>query len=103
MRAVTWVARIAIFFFLLIFALKNRHIVVLYSISEHAWHAPLVIYLLTALIVGMGLGLSAMLPTHLRQRQELRQLRLIAALQGPSAQSPILEVELPHATPPHGI
>ena len=75
MRAITWTVRIAIFLFLLAFAVKNTEPVTLRFFFELAWQAPLVALLLAFFVAGAALGAAAMLGGWLRQRREIQQLR----------------------------
>jgi uncharacterized integral membrane protein len=75
MRAITWTVRIAIFLFLLAFAVKNTEPVTLRFFFELAWQAPLVALLLVFFVSGAALGAAAMLGGWLRQRREIQQLR----------------------------
>jgi uncharacterized integral membrane protein len=75
MRAITWTVRIAIFLFLLAFAVKNTEPVTLRFFFELAWQAPLVALLLVFFVAGVALGAAAMLGGWLRQRREIQQLR----------------------------
>ena len=75
MRAITWTVRLAIFLFMLAFAVKNTEPVTLRWFFDVAWQAPLIAVLLVFLVAGAALGAAAMLGGWLRQRREIQQLR----------------------------
>ena len=75
MRAITWTVRLAVFLFLLAFAVKNTEPVTLRWFFDVAWQAPLIALLLAFLAAGAALGAAAMLGGWLRQRREIQQLR----------------------------
>lgn len=85
MRYVTWTVRLAVFFFLLAFAVKNTDPVTLRFYFELAWQAPLIVLLLAFFAAGAVFGLAASLATLFAQRRELLSLR--RALQEPRAQA----------------
>lgn len=107
MRALSWLLRLTVFFLVLLFALRNQHRVSLFAWGEGQWQAPMVLILLGAMVTGLLLGVAAMLPAHLRQRQTLRQLRATVALQASqraaTAVTPQPDVPLPEHPPRDGI
>ena len=84
-----WLLKAAIFFALFAFALNNQQPVWLRLFGAQ-WEAPLVLLLLTALVLGVFLGVAVMLPLWLRAR------RAAASVAAPDS-SPISE------STPHGI
>jgi lipopolysaccharide assembly protein A len=84
MSAITWTVRLAIFLFLLAFAVKNTEPVTLRFFFDLAWQAPLVALLLAFFVAGAALGAAAMAGGWLRQRRELQRLQLA---QGAAPQS----------------
>ena len=91
MSAITWTVRLAIFLFLLAFAVKNTEPVTLRFFFDLAWQAPLVALLLAFFVAGAALGAAAMLGGWLRQRRELQRMQ---RAQGAAAQA------VPPAAPP---
>jgi putative membrane protein len=75
MRYVTWTVRLAVFFFLLAFAVKNTDPVTLRFYFELAWQAPLIVLLLAFFAGGAVMGLAAALATLFAQRRELSNLK----------------------------
>ena len=75
MRYVTWTVRLAVFLFLLAFAVKNTEPVTLRFYFELAWQAPLIVLLLAFFAAGAVFGLAAALATLFTQRRENLELR----------------------------
>src|SRR4051812_33017432 len=75
MRYVTWTVRLAVFFFLLAFAVKNTDPVTLRFYFELAWQAPLIVLLLVFFAGGAAFGLAGSLSTIFSQRRKLLALR----------------------------
>jgi uncharacterized integral membrane protein len=75
MRYVTWTVRLAVFLFLLAFAVKNTDPVTLRFYFELAWQAPLIVLLLAFFAAGAVFGLAASLATLFAQRREMLLLR----------------------------
>jgi lipopolysaccharide assembly protein A len=75
MQLLTWAMRLLIFFFLLAFAFKNAEPVTLRFIFGQSLQAPLVAVVLFFVVVGVLLGLLALLGSVLRQRREIAGLR----------------------------
>jgi len=74
MRVLTWVARLAIFLFLLAFAARNADPVTLRFYFDLAWQMPLVALLLAFFVAGALLGLASTLGVLIRQRREIGRL-----------------------------
>jgi uncharacterized integral membrane protein len=75
MRYLTWLLRILLFVALLGFAMKNNEIVTLRYLFGYEWQAPLVVALFGFLVLGVVLGMLAMLDTVVRLRSELAHAR----------------------------
>ncbi len=75
MRYLTWLLRILLFVALLGFAMKNNEIVSLRYLFGYEWQAPLVIALFGFLVIGVVLGMLAMLDTVMRLRRDLAHAR----------------------------
>ena len=80
MRYLTWLLRIALFFVLLGFAVKNDQPVVLRYFFGYEWQSSLVVALLLFFAAGVCVGMLALLGNIFRQRREIavlkRELRL---------------------------
>jgi len=68
-----WALKAAIFIVLFLFALENLHEAQVNLFFGNEWHAPLVLVLLAAFIVGLLSGLLAMLPRWWQQRRATKQ------------------------------
>ncbi len=68
MKYLAWLLKAAIFFALFAFALNNQEPVRLRLFGAQ-WEAPLVLLLLAALVLGVFLGMTVMLPLWLRARR----------------------------------
>ena len=75
MTALTWVIRLIIFSFLVVFAVQNTDLVVLNFVLGQAWQAPLVIVLLAFFVGGAMLGVLSLLGVIYRQRREIARLK----------------------------
>ncbi|GAB5606431.1 LapA family protein [Sideroxyarcus sp. TK5] len=75
MRYLTWLLRILMFVALLGFAMKNNEIVALRYLFGYEWNAPLVVVLFGFIVLGVVLGMLAMLDTVVRLRSELAHAR----------------------------
>lgn len=75
MRYLTWLLRILLFVALLGFAMKNNEIVSLRYLFGYEWQAPLVVALFGFLVLGVVLGMLAMLDTVVRLRSDLAHAR----------------------------
>ncbi|MGZ8156734.1 MAG: LapA family protein [Burkholderiales bacterium] len=90
MRYVLWIVKIALFAFMLTFALKNTDPVAVRYFLGHEWRAPLIFVLLVVFCVGAALGLLGALGQILRQRREITALKRSLTGQEPA----------PRQTPP---
>ncbi len=75
MRYLSGILKIALFVFLLGFAMKNSELVTLRYYFGYEWHLPLVLIILIFLAIGAALGVAACLGYLFRQRRELQKLR----------------------------
>lgn len=64
-----WMLKAAIFFTLFAFALNNQHEAVVHFFFDAQWHAPMVLLLLVAFVLGVVVGVLGMVPLWWRQRQ----------------------------------
>lgn len=115
MQALAWIIRIAIVLVLVWFAVRNSQPVTLHGLPEQSWQAPLVFVVLVAFVAGVVIGLTAWLPTVVRQRREAARLRKalaaapvaapVPAAAPPVPASPPAPVPVPPQLPPgpHGI
>jgi uncharacterized integral membrane protein len=78
MRYLTWLLRILLFVALLGFAMKNNENVSLRYLFGYEWQTPLVVALFGFLVLGVVLGMLAMLDTVMRLRRELAKARVQA-------------------------
>lgn len=75
MRAIAWLIRIVVFVLFLAFAIENTEPVIINLFLGYYLEAPLVLFLLGALLIGVLLGLLLLVPNLLRKRRELARLR----------------------------
>jgi len=75
MTALTWAVRLIIFFFLVVFAIRNTDPITLNLIFDRIEEVPLVIVLLTFFAAGAVLGALSLLGALYRQRREISRLR----------------------------
>ncbi len=64
------VFKLLVFLLVLGFALKNSHTTVFYSYLDYVWHAPLIVMLALAFVLGALTAVLALLPTLFRLRRE---------------------------------
>lgn len=74
MKTIAWILRILLFVILLIFAVKNDHLVVLKSFFGQQWQVQLIVVILIAFSVGVGFGVIFPLAGMLRYRQKISRL-----------------------------
>ena len=86
----------AIFFTLFAFALNNQHEAVVHFFFGTAWHAPLVLIVLVAFVLGVAVGVLGMVPRWWKHR------RLAKRTQPDPAPSTTTEMARAADTP-HGI
>lgn len=75
MSALIWLLRGILFIILLGLAIKNSGEVELRFFFDASWQTPLSLALLGALVVGIVLGLLALLPQLIRQRRNIGALK----------------------------
>ena len=77
MRVLSWIFYAALFVLALVFALSNTDPAELRLFSGYAktWRAPLVVFLLSFLGIGVILGLLSAVPAIFRLRREIARLR----------------------------
>lgn len=75
MRYLVSLLKIALFVFLLGFAVKNSELVTLRYYFGYQWQMPLVLIILIFLAIGAALGVAACLGYLFRQRRELQRMR----------------------------
>ena len=75
MRAIVWLFRLAVFALFLAFAIENTEPVVINLFLGYYLEAPLVLFLLGALFIGVFLGMLMLVPNLIRKRRELAKLR----------------------------
>jgi len=65
----------AIFFTLFAFALNNQHEAVVHFFFGTAWHAPLVLIVLVAFVLGVAIGVLGMVPRWWKHRRLAKQVQ----------------------------
>ncbi len=75
MQILAWIVRLAVLLVLVWFAVKNVQEVELFLFPGQSWKSPLVFVVLVAFVAGVLIGLTAWLPTVVRQRREVQRLR----------------------------
>ena len=81
MQALAWILRLVVVAILIWFALKNAQQVEVFGLPGQSWQAPLVFVLLVAFVAGVVIGLTAWIPTVVRQRREIARLKRAAEQQ----------------------
>ena len=107
MRVVLWLLRIAVFIFLLAFALKNTEPVSVRFFFESIWQAPLIIIVLAFFAAGVALGALLLLGTLFGLRREVARLKRVLKDRDNQAQAALAGDTLPMAetgvTAPSGV
>lgn len=76
MRYLVWVLRLLVFVLVLLFALRNTEPVNVNFFADYGLsNIPLVVVMLTALILGLFLGLLLMVGVIMRKRREIAKLK----------------------------
>ena len=75
MQTLAWIVRLAVLIVLVWFAVKNGQEVELFLLPGQSWKSPLIFVVLVAFVTGVLIGLTAWLPTVVRQRRHLQRLR----------------------------
>ncbi len=86
----------AIFFTLFAFALNNQHEAVVHFFFGTAWHAPLVLIVLVAFVLGVAVGVLGMVPRWWKHRRMAKRAQPATA---PSTTTETVST----ADTPHGI
>ena len=84
------------------FAVRNSQPVTLHGLPEQSWQAPLVFVVLVAFVAGVVIGLTAWLPTVVRQRREVARLRKSLAAAPVAAPVPQAGAPAGQPAPPPG-
>ena len=87
MRAIAWLIRIVVFVVFLAFAIVNTELAVINLFLGYYLEAPLVLFLLGALLIGVMIGMLFLVPNLLRHRREAARLR--KELQQRAAHNPL--------------
>ena len=75
MRIIVWTLRLALFVFLLGFAIKNEAPVTVHAWLGTSWNVSLALLMLLLVAVGAVFGILSMLPTLIAMRRETSRLR----------------------------
>ena len=73
MKYLMWLLNAALFFVLFAFALNNQDMVTLHLFFGARWQAPMVVVVLLAMLIGVFLGVVAMVPLWLRAKKARRR------------------------------
>lgn len=104
MRALTWLLRAAIFFFLFAFALNNQHDAALQWFFGHQWRAPMVFIVLAAFALGCAFGVLAMVPSWWRHRRAAqRHQRPVTPVPGETIAPPSADIAILEHPPRDGL
>jgi uncharacterized integral membrane protein len=88
MRYVLLILKIALFAFMLTFAVKNTDAVAVRYFLGYEWRAPLIFVLLIVFCVGAALGLLGALGQIMRQRREISALKRASVEQHTAPREP---------------
>ncbi|MDR1351224.1 MAG: LapA family protein [Zoogloeaceae bacterium] len=75
MSVLTWILRLLLFLFVLLFALENTTTVTLNFFYGHSRDAPLVLWLLAFFVTGVLIGILAMVGPLFRARRAITRLQ----------------------------
>ena len=75
MRTLILALKLALFFVVITFAVKNTDPVTVQYFLGWEWQSPLIFVMLIAFCAGIALGLLAALPKLFRQRREIASLK----------------------------
>ncbi|WP_367394941.1 lipopolysaccharide assembly LapA domain-containing protein [Cupriavidus sp. Agwp_2] len=75
MKLFAWIVRIVVFVLLFVLALRNTADASLQLFFNAVWHAPLILILFAAFVLGAVAALASVAPGLMRQRMELAKLR----------------------------
>ncbi|MGH8787082.1 MAG: LapA family protein [Cupriavidus necator] len=79
MKLFAWIVRIVVFVLLFVLALRNTAEASLQLFFNAVWHAPLILILFAAFVLGAVAALASVAPGLMRQRLEVAKLRRAAA------------------------
>lgn len=79
MKLFAWIVRIVVFVLLFVLALRNTAEASLQLFFNAVWHAPLILILFAAFVLGAVAALASVAPGLMRQRMEVAKLRRAAA------------------------
>ncbi|CAJ91947.1 Lipopolysaccharide assembly protein A domain-containing protein [Cupriavidus necator] len=85
MKLFAWIVRIVVFVLLFVLALRNTAEASLQLFFNAVWHAPLILILFAAFVLGAVAALASIAPNLMRQRMELARLRRALADAGAQA------------------
>lgn len=88
MRAIVWIIRIAVFIVFLAFAIENTEPAVINLFLGYYLEAPLVLFLLGCVLIGVLLGMLMLVPNLLRHRREAARLRREIQQRAPASPLP---------------
>jgi uncharacterized integral membrane protein len=75
MRTLILAIKLALFFVVITFAVKNTDMVTVRYFLGWEWQSPLIFVMLIAFCAGIALGLLAALPKLFRQRREITSIK----------------------------
>ncbi|MFS8976006.1 LapA family protein [Cupriavidus necator] len=75
MKLFAWIVRIVVFVLLFVLALRNTAEASLQLFFNAVWHAPLILILFAAFVLGAVAALASVAPNLMRQRMEAARLR----------------------------
>ena len=75
MRTLILAIKLALFFVVITFAVKNTDMVTVRYFLGWEWQSPLIFVMLIAFCAGIALGLLAALPKLFRQRREIASIK----------------------------
>ncbi|MEM5428955.1 LapA family protein [Cupriavidus oxalaticus] len=75
MKLFAWIVRIVVFVLLFVLALRNTADASLQLFFNAVWHAPLILILFAAFVLGAVAALASVAPGLMRQRMEIARLR----------------------------
>ena len=75
MRPLALAVKLALFFIVITFAVKNTDLVTVRYFLGWEWQSPLIFVMLITFCAGIALGLLAALPKLFRQRREITVLK----------------------------
>jgi lipopolysaccharide assembly protein A len=96
MRYLQWILAPLVFLFFVTLAVKNTDPVAVRYFLGHEWRAPLIAVVLLFFLIGVILGVLAMLGRSVRQRREIVLLRReLESLREPARNPPLPDLPAP--------